>query len=52
MGLGTKKIKADMRGTGGGRWMPRADAKRAARKERRARSKKEAGEKGSRGEPF
>lgn len=40
MALG--KIKADMHGTGGGRWGKRADAKKASKKARRARDKEEA----------
>lgn len=40
MGLGIRKIKIEMTGTGGGRWEPRAVAKKRARKARRAESKK------------
>lgn len=35
MGLGLRKIKTEMTGTGGGRWMKRADAKVRAKKARR-----------------
>lgn len=35
MGLGTRKIKTEMTGTGGGRWMRRAEAKAIANKARR-----------------
>lgn len=38
MALG--KVKTEMRGTGGGRWMPRADAKRISKKKRRMTDKK------------
>ncbi len=32
-------IKIEMKGTGGGRWMPRQDAKRVSRKARRTLNK-------------
>jgi len=32
-------IKIEMKGTGGGRWMPRQDAKRISKKARRTLSK-------------
>ncbi len=38
MGLGSKKIKTEMTGKGGGRWIRRATAKLASRKGRRAQS--------------
>jgi hypothetical protein len=34
------KIKTEMSGTGGGRYMPRADAKKASKKVRRRNGKK------------
>lgn len=37
MGLGKRHIKVEMKGTGGGRWMPREWAKRIANKARRAK---------------
>jgi len=43
MALG--KIKTEMKGTGGGRWMPRADAKRLSKKARRAGDKRAVREK-------
>jgi hypothetical protein len=36
MGLGTRKIKIEMKGTGGGRWMTRESAKKISSKARRA----------------
>ena len=39
MGLGTRKIKPEMTGTGGGRWMPREEAKHVANKARRQKDK-------------
>lgn len=39
MALG--KIKTEMKGTGGGRWTTRTEAKRAARKARRKADRKE-----------
>lgn len=44
MGLGIRKIKTEMTGTGGGRWEPRAVAKNRARKARRAEGKRAARE--------
>lgn len=38
------KIKTEMKGTGGGRWDTRANAKKAANKARRAADKKAARE--------
>jgi hypothetical protein len=35
------KWKTEMKGTGGGRWTHRADAKKVSKKVRRARDKKE-----------
>ena len=40
MALG--KIKTEMKGTGGGRWAKRAEAKKASKKARRAAGKKAA----------
>lgn len=40
MALG--KIKTEMKGTGGGRWMLRADAKKASKKKRRIADKRAA----------
>lgn len=39
MGRGINKIKIEMSGTGGGRWMHRAAAKQTANKARRRMSK-------------
>lgn len=36
------KIKTEMKGTGGGRWMKRADAKRFSKKARRELDKRAA----------
>jgi hypothetical protein len=44
MALG--KIKVEMKGTGGGRWMLRADAKRVSKKKRRLADKKAVQERG------
>jgi hypothetical protein len=37
-----KKIKTEMKGTGGGRWCKKAEAKKASKKARRAADKKAA----------
>jgi len=44
MALG--KIKTEMKGTGGGRWMRRADAKKVSKKTRRIADKRAAKERG------
>lgn len=35
MSMALKRVKTEMKGTGGGRWTTRADAKRSSRKARR-----------------
>lgn len=40
--MALKKVKTEMRGTGGGRWTTREEAKRASRKARRGADKAEA----------
>lgn len=42
--MALEKVKTEMKGTGGGRWCPRADAKKASKKARRAEGKKAARE--------
>lgn len=42
MALGINTIKTEMKGTGGGRWCRRAEAKKASKKARRAADKKAA----------
>ncbi len=44
MGLGTRKIKPEMTGTGGGRWMKRTEAKKVSKKARRQLDKRAAKE--------
>lgn len=39
--MALEKVKTEMKGTGGGRWCPRAVAKHAARKARRKNDKRE-----------
>lgn len=39
MGLGTRKIKVEMTGTGGGRYMRRAEAKAISKKARRVQAR-------------
>ena len=38
--MANEKVKTEMKGTGGGRWTTRANAKKASKKARRAESKK------------
>ena len=40
--MALSKVKTEMRGTGGGRWTTRADAKASARKRRRREDRKQA----------
>lgn len=44
MALGIKKIKTEMTGTGGGRWMKRAEAKKVSKRARRELDKRAAKE--------
>jgi hypothetical protein len=44
--MALEKVKTEMNGTGGGRWCKRAEAKKAAKKARRAADKKAVAEGG------
>jgi hypothetical protein len=38
--MANARVKTEMKGTGGGRWCPRAEAKKASKKARRTNDKK------------